>query len=121
MESGEAALNDLPVRLLTDFTIYEMSTSIAVPLGELTGLELDGVKDYGASGIATAWTDDDDKGDDDLDDDDSDSSEGGSNLGERVKLSKIVEFNIHHYSKKTKKLDRSVSIHILFITKSNAA
>jgi len=117
--------DEVPVRLLSDFTIYDMSTNIVIPIAELLMLSCNvlGRKNYGASGIAKAWTDTEDWNDDDLDDEDEDENElpGVSvpTMGERVKLSEILTFDIHHYSEGAKSLDRFVcmqmAIHRYFL------
>jgi hypothetical protein len=104
---SDSSRGDVPVRLLQDFTIYDMSTNEAVPVGELMYLKyLDKV--FGASGLAKPWVENDV---DDVDEGDTDSDDNavGSNLSERVKLSKLLEFDIHHYSEVSKSLDRFVN------------
>jgi DNA (cytosine-5)-methyltransferase 1 len=122
---GETALDDstatesdgsqdgVPVRLLQDFTIYDMSTNEAVPVGELMSLKFVD-KIFGASGLVKPWIDDgiDEEEDDDLDSDD---NAVHLNLSERVKLSGLVEFDIHHYSDVSKALDRFVDPYHLCI------
>jgi DNA (cytosine-5)-methyltransferase 1 len=103
---SDSSQEDVPVRLLQDFTIYDMSTNEAVPVGELMYLKyVDKV--FGASGLAKPWVENDvDEGDES--DTDSDDNAVGSNFSERVKLSKLLEFDIHHYSEVSKSLDRFV-------------
>lgn len=111
LQDQATSVDCLPVRQLKDFTIYEMVTNCVIHVGELTALSMDipGRISFGASGIATAWTDDDQ----DNDDDDSDvdySEDHVPNTGERIKLSKILAFNVHHHSQEAKTLDRFVGL-----------
>jgi DNA (cytosine-5)-methyltransferase 1 len=103
---SDSSQDDLPVRLLQDFTIYDMSTNEAVPIGELMSLKYVD-KSFGASGLVIPWIDNDIDEEDD-DDADSDDNVACSNLSERVKLSKLLEFDVHHYSEVSKSLDRFV-------------
>src|ERR1700733_8452607 len=103
---SDGGQDDVPVRLLQDFTIYDMSTNEAVPVGELLTLKYVD-KTYGASGIVKPWTDNEND-EDDADDADSDDSMSTSDLSQRVKLSKLLEFDVHHYSDVSKSLDRYV-------------
>lgn len=102
--------DDIPVRLLTDFTIYEMETCNLVPVAELLQIQFDASTIYGASGKVKPYAEDDD--DDEDDDGDSIADENSSLQGYRgnddqiVKLSKILEFDVHHVSLRQKKLDR---------------
>lgn len=105
--------DEVPVRLLSDFTIYDMATNIIVPVAELLTLSCGvlGRGNYGASGIAKAWTDTEDgEEEEDLDDEDENELSGVpvSAMGERVKLSEILTFDTHHYSEGAKSLDRFV-------------
>ena len=100
--------DDFPVRLLQDFTIYDMATNEAVSPAELMSLKYVH-KVFGASGLVKPWIDVDDLDDDDDDEDTaSDDSVIGSKSGERVKLSKLLDFDLHHYNEVTKCLDRFV-------------
>lgn len=105
--------DDVPVRLLQDFTIYDMSTNEAVPVGELLTLKYVH-KTYGASGIVKPWTDNE-NGEEDADSEDSIST---LDLSQRVKLSKLLEFDVHYYSDMSKSLDRYVSPSALCIKHS---
>jgi len=103
---SDGSQDDVPVRALQDFTIYDMLTNEAVPVGELMSLKYVD-RAFGASGLVKPWIDNDmDEGNDD--DADSDDNVVGSSLSERVKLSKLLEFDIHHYSAVSKALDRFV-------------
>ncbi|GLB34766.1 putative cytosine specific DNA methyltransferase replication foci [Lyophyllum shimeji] len=80
----------IPVRLLRDFTIYDASTNILVPVAELLRLEHSRQK-FGASGLAKPWIEDEE---DEDQEEEEDSVEEG-NDAERVKLSTILAFDIH--------------------------
>lgn len=98
---------DIPVRLLTDFTIYEMETCDLVPVAELLQIQFNTSKIYGASGKVKPYVEEEDDDDDSIDDDDNSSLQGYRGKGDQiVKLSKIVEFDLHHVSSRQKKLDR---------------
>ena len=96
---GETApglgVEDIPVRLLDDFTVYNWDTLCLVPISDLLDLGPGdaGVR-YGASGLVKPWTDD--GSDDDSDDDTSPVA---------IKLSHIVELNVHDFSPSTGSLD----------------
>lgn len=85
--------NEVPVRLLDDFAIYDWDTLRLVPIEDL--LDLGPSTHYGASGFARPWTDD--GTDDDCDDDIS------SPLA--IKLAPIIELNVHHFTPLTGSLD----------------
>lgn len=108
---SDSSQDDVPVRLLQDFVIYDMSTNVAVPVGELMSLKYVD-RSFGASGFVKPWIDDIDEEDDD--DSDSDDNVVHSNLSERVKLSKLLEFDIHHYSNVSKSLDSKIYIRTRF-------
>jgi hypothetical protein len=97
----------MPVRLLNDFVIYNLVTLEVVPVAELTQIQYSTTAAYGASGIAEAWVDEDDDQGDDID-----PEEVGEEplMRQRVKLSKIVEFNVHHFSQRKQNLDRYISL-----------
>lgn len=108
----DSSQDDIPVRLLQDFMIYNMSTNEAVSVGELMTLKFVD-KTFGASGLVKPWIDNIDAEEDD--DIDSDDNAIHSNLSERVKLSELLEFDIHHYSDVLKELDRFVDPYRLCI------
>jgi hypothetical protein len=85
---------DVPVRLLDDFTIYDWDTLRFVPISDL--LDLGPGRRYGASGLVGPWTDD--GMDDDSDEDD-------TTIPLATKLSPILELNVHHFSPSTDSLD----------------
>jgi DNA (cytosine-5)-methyltransferase 1 len=84
---------DIPVRLLDDFTIYDWETLRFVPISDL--LDLGPGRHYGASGLVRPWTDD--STDDGSDEDDI--------MPLATKLSPIVELDVHHFSPSTRSLD----------------
>lgn len=104
---GEGHENNIPIRLLQDFTIYDIFTNDLIPTGELMQLEFTNHV-YGASGIAKPWIENDDEQEEDDDDDDDDNNTGGLNSGQRIKLTRILEFDTHYYSEVTKCFDRFV-------------
>jgi DNA (cytosine-5)-methyltransferase 1 len=87
-------LEEIPVRLLDDFTIYDWDTLRLVPITHL--LDLRSGMHYGASGLVRPWVDD--SVDEDSDDDD-------STMPTVIKLSPILELNVHHFSPSTCSLD----------------
>lgn len=108
---------DIPIRLLTDFTIYEIETCRLVPVAELFQIRLGTSTIYGASGKVKPYVEDDeDDNDIDIDIDDDNSSLQGSQtkFDQIIKLSKILEFDVHHVSSREKKLDRYDESILLF-------
>jgi DNA (cytosine-5)-methyltransferase 1 len=94
---------DLPVRLLDNFAIYDWETLCLVPITELHRLK-SGLC-YGASGSVKPCTDDD------TDEDGSDDeTEARSTLPYILKLSPILELNVHHFSPEAGRLDMWVFI-----------
>ncbi len=85
---------EIPVRLLDDFTIYDWDSLRLVPIMDL--LNSGSGTHYGASGLARPWTDD---GTDD------DSDEDDIPLPLAIKLTPIIELNVHHFSPLTGSLD----------------
>ncbi len=85
---------NIPVRLLDKFTIYDWDTLRLVPIADL--LDLGPGTCYGASGFVKPWTDD---GTDD------DSDEGDFPSPHAIKLAPIIELNVHHFSPSTGTLD----------------
>ena len=85
---------EIPVRLLDDFTIYDWDTLRLVPIADL--LDLGPSTHYGASGLVSPWAGD--GTDNDCDEDDSSSPLA-------IKLTPIVELNVHHFTPLTGSLD----------------
>ena len=93
---------DMPLRLLNEFVIYNLATQEIVHVGALLELNFAGhLTEYGASGIVEAWADDEDM---EPENEEGDASEM-TFPSQTVKLSRIVEFNVHHVSHRTNKLD----------------
>jgi DNA (cytosine-5)-methyltransferase 1 len=87
-------LEEIPVRLLENFTIYDMDTLRLVPVTHLLDLR-PGVH-FGASGLARPWV---------YDSVDKDSDDDDSTMPMVVKLSPILELNVHYFSSSTRTLD----------------
>ena len=83
--------DDVPVRLLTSFAIYSKSRHLS-PFDQVDVNE--GV--FYASGFVKPWIEDDDDSDDGMDDDDSSECSEPINQPLRVRLSQILEVNVHH-------------------------
>ena len=86
----DSGAEDIPVRLLDDFAIYEWDTLQLIPITEL--LRLKSHLCYGASGSVKPWADDT------TDDDSVDDETGASSPPQILKLSPILELNVHHFS-----------------------
>jgi hypothetical protein len=100
--------NTIPVRVLTDFAVYEMNTLQLVPIGELFNLQHGSPMIYGASGNVKAFSDEEGNDDEDepdvFDQEEDDFSDDVVN--QRVKLSQLMEFNVHYFKKR--KLNRFI-------------
>lgn len=85
--------DEIPVRVLQDFVLYEIETRRLVR----TEVVDDSGK-YGASGVASPWVDDDDESLSDAEEVDDESLSEPSNAPEkqRLCLSGILEVNVHH-------------------------
>ena len=92
---------DIPVRLLQDFSIYNMETFELVSVAELLELQFSR-STFGSSGMVKPWIDE--YGDTSNESDTS--SNSPEDDGDYVKLSKILELNIHDLSDDGKELDR---------------
>ena len=96
--SSAAAKGTIPIRQITDFTIYDLDTMMLIPFKDVELIspedKVDGPR-FGASGIVKPWTPADDEAFEDerdvLDDDLS------SGEGQWVKLSRIIDTSVHHY------------------------
>jgi DNA (cytosine-5)-methyltransferase 1 len=97
---------EIPVRLLDDFTIYDWDTLRLVPISDL--LDLGPSTRYGASGLVRPWTGD--GTDDDCDEDDFSSPLA-------IKLTPIVELDVHHFTPLTGSLDAQV-MSLMYVIKS---
>jgi DNA (cytosine-5)-methyltransferase 1 len=85
---------EIPVRLLDNLTIYDWDTLRLVPITHL--LDLRPGTRYGASGLVRPWIDN-------SDDDDSDEDDSATPVA--MKLSSILELNVHHFSSSPNGLD----------------
>ena len=106
--------DSIPVRLLKDFTVYKMEDNALVHIAELIPLGPDygGSSTYGASGIVEPVNDHEVEEEDEDDVVEEDYIESSTVLGkikQTVKLSRIIEFNIHDISK-SKRLNRYLSL-----------
>jgi DNA (cytosine-5)-methyltransferase 1 len=91
-------VDDIPVRLLTDFTIYDLSTREVVSVGELQQLGFT-KRQYGASGKIKPWFIHEGGDISDEDDEFEDLEDGEDVLhGDQTKLTKIIEFNVYDLS-----------------------
>ena len=86
--------DEIPVRHLDNFTIYDWDTFRLVPIDDLSDLGPN--THYGASGLARPWAGD-------STDDDSDEDEDSSPLA--INLTPIIELNVHHFTPLTGSLD----------------
>lgn len=97
----------VPVRILTDFAIYECAKQHLVPIGELLNVNLAvNNKMYRASGFVKSHMDVDEYYDDDYDDEDN--RNGMSNdedCLQRIRLTEIRKFTIHDIRQRSRKLD----------------
>lgn len=92
---------DIPVRFLQDFTIYKMETFELVSVAELLNLQFSR-STFGSSGMIKPWIDESDDSSNESDT----SSNSPEDDGDYVRLSKILELNIHDFSDDGKELDR---------------
>ena len=92
---------DIPVRILQDFTIYKMETFELVSVAELLNLQFSR-STFGSSGMIKPWIDESDDSSNESDT----SSNSPEDDGDYVRLSKILELNIHDFSDDGKELDR---------------
>jgi len=109
-EDDEEDSESAPIRYMSDFTIYDLETFQAISIGELLQMEFS-TKKYGASGLVKPWVVEDSDSDEDSASSHSASSEELSGSWQRVTLSRITEFNIHHWDGSC--LDRSDSSHYM--------
>ena len=108
-DSEDQESSDFPVRSLTDFTVYNMETHQLVPVAELLQIQYGGSTIYSASGTVKPYVEDDEDEDENevFDEEEiEDSLREDEKDIQVVKLSKIIEFDIHHVSSRKKKLDR---------------
>ncbi|KAF8077759.1 C5-DNA-methyltransferase [Lyophyllum atratum] len=103
----------VPVRLLHDFTIYDASSNVLVPIVELLWLKFSQRK-FRASGLAKPWIDEDEEGEIDLEEEEEGGEEEEGNDVERIKLDIILEFDVHSFSDATGTLDSNIYIRTKF-------
>lgn len=106
-QSDSGNSEGVPVRILTDFAIYECATRQLVPIAELIKGNLAvNNKMYRASGYVKSHMDDDEYCDDDCDDEDN--GNGMSNdedCLQRIRLTEIRKFTIHDIRQRPRRLD----------------
>ncbi|KAG2063855.1 S-adenosyl-L-methionine-dependent methyltransferase [Suillus decipiens] len=106
-QSDSGSSEGVPVRILTDFAIYECATRQLVPIGELINVNL-AVNDkmFRASGYVKSHMDDDEYYDDDYDDDDNGNSMYNDvDCLQRIRLTEIRKFTIHDIRQRSRELD----------------
>ena len=87
----------IPIRLLSDYAIYNLETRQLVAVDEL--LQLDYCKEqYAASGLVRPWFGDGDSLDDGQSDDDDRRSSASVSEDDRITLTRLLEFSIHSSS-----------------------
>jgi DNA (cytosine-5)-methyltransferase 1 len=106
-QSDSGNSEGVPVRILTDFAIYECATRQLVPIAKLIDVNLAvNNKMYRASGYVKSHVDDDEYCDDDCDDEDN--GNGMSNdedCLQRIRLTEIRKFTIHDIRQRPIRLD----------------
>lgn len=106
-QSDSGNSEGVPVRILTDFAVYECATRQLVPIAKLIDVNLAvNNKMYRASGYVKSHMDDDEYCDDDCDDEDN--GNGMSNdedCLQRIRLTEIRKFTIHDIRQHPIKLD----------------
>jgi len=120
-DSDDEETSDVPVRLLTDFSLYNLETRQLVPVAELLQIQYGGSTVYAASGTVKPYVEDDDEDEDEVVDEDEDEGsllQDGDDV-QVVRLSKIMEFDIHNVSSRKKRLDRygSLSVYTYLLTR----
>jgi hypothetical protein len=118
-DSDDEETSAVPVRLLTDFSLYNLETRQLVPVAELLQIQYGGSTVYAASGTVKPYVEDDEEDEDEVVDDDEDEGsllQDGDDV-QVVRLSKIMEFDIHNVSSRKKRLDRygSLSVSHMFV------
>lgn len=101
----------IPIRILSDYTIYDTETKQVIIVDEL--LQLEFCQDnYAASGLVRPWFDGDEidveQGNDVEKSDNGDSSVSDAGT-DRIALSKILEFSVHAFSEDGDFLDPYVA------------
>jgi DNA (cytosine-5)-methyltransferase 1 len=107
-QSDSGNSEGVPVRILTDFAIYECATQQLVPIGELINVNLavNSKITYQASGYVKPHMDDDEYYDDDYDDeDDGNGMSNNEDCLQRIRLTEIRKFTIHDIRQRSRELD----------------
>ncbi|KAF9246401.1 hypothetical protein BU15DRAFT_70495 [Melanogaster broomeanus] len=100
----------VPVRFLTDFTIYDHKDRL-VPIAELLELNLTSRCSYSASGCVKTWIDEEEWQDHDSDTDDEDDDQDlREDRVQRLKLTQIKRFTIHDMKKRVRQLDSNIYV-----------
>lgn len=87
----------IPVRVLTELSIYHKQTRELVPVAEL----LSSTTEYGISGNVRPHTGDDSEDEEDEDVDEDISSHYAADDIQRIALDNILEFNYNHFDEDT--------------------
>jgi DNA (cytosine-5)-methyltransferase 1 len=97
----------VPVRILTDFAIYESKTRQLVPIGELINVNLAvNSKNYRASGYVKPYIDDDQYYGGDVDDeDDEDVMSNSDACLQRIRSTRVRKFTLHDIRQRSGLLD----------------
>jgi DNA (cytosine-5)-methyltransferase 1 len=97
----------VPVRILTDFAIYESKTRKLVPIGELINVNLAvNSKNYRASGYVKPYIDDDQYYGGDVDDeDDEDVMSNSDDCLQRIRSTRVRKFTLHDIRQRSRLLD----------------
>lgn len=105
----------VPIRVLTDFAIYEETTQRLVPIADLLLVNHGIAGSYVASGYIKAWIDDDQLDDSDENAEEEEEEDHASqlhdDLSQRVRLSRIKKFTLHDMKKEVRGLDRYGAYH----------
>jgi len=97
----------VPVRILTDFAVYESRTRQLVPIGELVSVNLAvNNKNYRASGCVKPYIDDDEYyGGDTDDENDEDVMSNPEACLQRIRSTRIQKFTLHDIRQRSRMLD----------------
>lgn len=107
-EDVDSEEDGVPIRVLTDFSIYEVTTQRLVPIAEILAVNHGMAGSFTASGCVKAWIDDNWPADsnEDAEAEDDHRSESYNDLSQRVRLSCIKKFTLHDMKKQGRGLDR---------------
>ncbi|KAF8643762.1 hypothetical protein AX16_008781 [Volvariella volvacea WC 439] len=96
---------DVPIRKLDDFIIFDLKTLEVVHISELLDLD-NSSRVYGAAGLVKPFF----LGDEDDDGTDSDDMENSPPIPQLTKLSEVLELNAHHYNEDDQSIDNKIYI-----------